>query len=109
MTRNEAISAAKATAEALNAAREAAATARLAALNNKKWIVLFGDPVQGFIYHGVFDTSDEACEYGDLHRGNYSYEYWVAPLESSVSNDEGCGKWGCRDCYPDDEATERST
>jgi len=20
--------------------------------------------------------------------------------------DEGCGKWGCKDCYPDDEVTE---
>jgi hypothetical protein len=20
-----------------------------------------------------------------------------------VDNDEGCGKWGCRECYPDDD------
>ena len=105
MTRNEAISAADAANAAVKAVY-AAATAMLAALNNKKWIVLFGDPVQGFTYHGPFDTSDEACEYGDLHRGNDADEYWVAPLEFSVSNDEGCGKWGCKDCYPDGEATE---
>lgn len=80
----------------------------LAALNNKQWIVLFGGPLQGFTYHGPFDTSDEACEYGDLHPVAAD-EYWVAPLKFSASDDEGCGKWGCRDCYPDDEATERLT
>lgn len=75
-------------------------------MNDKQWIVLFGDPVQGFTYHGTFDTGDEACEYGDLHRGNAGDEYWVAPLQFDVGNDEGCGKWGCKDCYPDDEVTE---
>ena len=44
------------------------------------------DPAQGFTYHGPFATSDEACEYGDLHRGNDADEYWVTPLQQLPPN-----------------------
>ena len=52
----------------------------------QQWACIFGDPAQGFTYHGPFATSDEACEYGDLHRGNDADEYWVTPLQQLPPN-----------------------
>jgi hypothetical protein len=29
-----------------------------------KWIVITGNPLDGFRFHGTFETSTQACEYG---------------------------------------------
>lgn len=47
----------------------------------KQWVVVFGNPIDGFGYHGPFDTNEEACEYGDFHDGDNADEYWVALLQ----------------------------
>ena len=81
-------------------------------MSGNQWVVVVGDPVEGFSYHGPFDTSEDACEYGDFHRGSNVDEYWVVPLRLfgtddwvNPDNEEGCGKWGCKECYPDEEQT----
>lgn len=42
--------------------------------------------------------ADDMCDLRD----RIQTELW----EVTQDNDEGCGKWGCKDCYPDDEVTE---
>lgn len=50
-------------------------------VTGSQWVVIAGDPVAGFGYHGPFSTRDGARAYGDLHRGNAADEYGVAPLQ----------------------------
>ena len=42
--------------------------------------------------------ADDMCDLRD----RIQTELW----EVTQDNDEGCGKWGCKDCYPDDEVTQ---
>ena len=41
-----------------------------------KYILIFGNPVDGFTYRGPFDTEEKAIEYGDP----IAEEWWTAPL-----------------------------
>lgn len=43
-----------------------------------KYIVVIGNPVDGFVYSGPFDDSAEAVSFGEcVDKGT---EWWVAPL-----------------------------
>lgn len=46
-------------------------------MTNQKYIVICGDPVNGFKYYGPFDTVEEAQHWAE----GDSHETWVAPLE----------------------------
>ena len=42
-----------------------------------KYIMITGNPVDGFSFTGPFDTHDEAVNYGEnFHSG----DWWIAPL-----------------------------
>lgn len=45
------------------------------------WVVIFGDPIAGYKYHGPFVSAIDAMDYGDENRGNAGDEFWLAPLE----------------------------
>ena len=40
----------------------------------KKFIVINGNVVEGFTFHGTFDTNEEACSWGEQ---NYGYSGFV--------------------------------
>lgn len=41
-----------------------------------KYILIFGDPVNGFSFRGPFDTANDAVAYGDP----IQEEWWLAEL-----------------------------
>ncbi len=41
------------------------------------FIVIAGNPVDGFSFYGPYSTHDEACEWGERANGE---EWWVAAL-----------------------------
>ncbi len=43
------------------------------------FIVIAGDPVNGFTYHGPFKDEDEAYSWFEMHTADYE-DWWVAPL-----------------------------
>lgn len=45
------------------------------------WVVIFGDAIRGYEYHGPFETEKDAMEYGDANRGAANDEFWLAPIE----------------------------
>lgn len=44
----------------------------------QKYIIVAGNPVDEFTYHGPFDTHTQANEAAE---GNFS-EWWIAPLHA---------------------------
>jgi hypothetical protein len=50
------------------------------------FILITGDPVEGFEYHGPFISHEEAAIYGERH---YSDGYWwTTPLENKDNAEE---------------------
>ena len=56
----------------------------------KRFILIVGDPMQGFNFWGPFDTKHEAYDYG----GHFECDWWVAelnyppsPLEDMVADE----------------------
>jgi hypothetical protein len=45
----------------------------------KKYILITGDPVDGFFYYGPFDTNDDAVAYADDEQ--HGMDWWVAELQ----------------------------
>jgi len=41
------------------------------------FIVVIGDPVTGFTYHGPFEDMETACDYGERES---PHEWWLARL-----------------------------
>lgn len=41
------------------------------------WIVITGNPVDGFCYHGPFNNFEEALEWTELNCGG---DYWITGL-----------------------------
>lgn len=46
------------------------------------YIVVLGDPVDGFTYYGPFADYDDAMEYAQTECGECSW--WIAPLTPTV-------------------------
>lgn len=51
------------------------------------WIIITGNPVDGFEYHGPFDTNESACEFGngDEHMTDHGGDWWVAEIQAVQS------------------------
>lgn len=45
------------------------------------WIIVTGNPVDGFEYHGPFNTEDSAIEWADTFIED---EWWLAHLDAPV-------------------------
>lgn len=46
---------------------------------DEKWLVVYGDPSEGFCYVGAFDTYETAQKFAEENLRNYNW--WVSPLE----------------------------
>lgn len=44
------------------------------------WIVIYGNPQNGFDYTGPFENPAEANDWADEHVAR-EYDWWVAPLQ----------------------------
>ena len=47
-------------------------------LDNRWWIVMTGDPVEGFTLFGVFSNSEAARDWADEHITDYAW--WVVSV-----------------------------
>lgn len=54
-------------------------------MNEKKWIVIMGDPVDGFAYFGPFPDADSAVEWGNT---NGDSDWWITSLHDPELGDE---------------------
>ncbi len=49
------------------------------ATNDRRYVLMYGNPVEGFKVIGPFDDVAEARNYGD-NRLDQGWHYWVLPL-----------------------------
>lgn len=47
------------------------------------WIVIAGDPMDGFSYTGPFNSADEATRWAGMYIDK-SYGWWLAQVETPV-------------------------
>jgi hypothetical protein len=45
--------------------------------NKELWITIFGNPVDGLVHHGPFESMEDASEYGEAFG---QADWWVAIL-----------------------------
>lgn len=45
------------------------------------WIVITGNPMDGFGYTGPFESADQANEWADMHVTR-EYDWWLAKVEA---------------------------
>jgi hypothetical protein len=43
------------------------------------WIVVYGNPQNGFSYAGTFDSMETACDWADENVAR-EYDWWIAPM-----------------------------
>lgn len=46
-----------------------------------QYIIVYGNPINGFKYIGVFDSNISAIEYADENITT-EYDYWITTLEN---------------------------
>ncbi|QWY83553.1 hypothetical protein [Rhizobium phage RHph_X2_28B] len=46
---------------------------------SNKYIIISGNPVDGFTFIGPFDSADEATQYTESNSKDL-YDWWLAPL-----------------------------
>jgi hypothetical protein len=51
-------------------------------LRHQQWIIVVGDPIDGFTFDGPFETHDEALQLAETGR-SYTGTWWIAPLDGS--------------------------
>lgn len=49
----------------------------------RPWIVISGNPQNGFSYHGPFLDAEQANHFADMHI-TVEYDWWVAKLEEPI-------------------------
>lgn len=49
------------------------------------FILIYGNPGDGFNYRGPFNSMEEAVEYAELH-DDYDETWWISSIESPVSS-----------------------
>ena len=50
----------------------------------KKYIVICGNLLEGFKFHGTFDTNEEACEWGEK---NFNYSgFFTAEINPPIGD-----------------------
>lgn len=47
------------------------------------WIVISGNPQNGFDHTGPFKTPDEANRFADMYIA-VEYDWWIAPLQEPI-------------------------
>lgn len=62
------------------------------------------------VWRHSLDPPDEYCGWCGVMYGDCDHcEECGQEQDDCTCNDEppeGCGKWGCKDCYPDEEVSE---
>lgn len=48
----------------------------------KAWIVIFGDPIDGFMFYGPFEGQQKASEWAESQAAS---DWWIAPIEAVES------------------------